>query len=63
MKNIDGRKVELTIREIYKIFEEKEITGNEAAAIAGMILVTSGSFVKKKIKETWQEKMSKRLGF
>ena len=37
-KEIDGTKVELVIREIYDIFGKFNISPNEGASIAGMII-------------------------
>jgi len=43
MKHIDGKKVEIVVREVYDIFVKHDITGNEGSAIAGMILTNAAS--------------------
>lgn len=42
-KYINGEKCEAVIKQIYNIFKSNEITANEGACIAGMILNNSSS--------------------
>ena len=41
MKHVNGKKIETIIEIIFKLFEDHNITPNEASSIAGMIISNS----------------------
>jgi len=47
LKTLDGEKIEKICLEIYEIFERVGVSGNEAAAVAGVIHSTACALMVK----------------